>query len=259
MLTIKQPANNPTGANSGVGYATTKVLTGFSSAYHVIMAGRSLSKLQTAKTELETSNNIKGSLSTLQLDVTDETSITNAAKQVQQQHSHIDALINNAGIGNGDPDLKTRFSLTYNTNVIGPVLVSEAFRPLLLNSPNPYSIYISSVVGSMTQITDNLDFSNLPKTITSRPKENAYRSSKAALNMVAIIEARDYASEGLKVFTMCPGFVVSNLRGGKDEQRNGWGHARDPEESGETVLGILEGRRDGNVGRFVHKDGIYPW
>jgi NAD(P)-dependent dehydrogenase (short-subunit alcohol dehydrogenase family) len=245
------------GANSGIGYATTKVLANASPDFHVIMAGRSLDKLQTAKTEIEAAG-IKGSLSTVQLDVTDKRSIEKAAEEVEKKHGHLDALVNNAGIGSGDVDLKTRLTLCFNTNVIGPAMVSEAFRPLLFKSQNPYSVFVSSGVGSMTQLTEKLALTKDGK-YDSLPNEEAYRSSKSALNMIAIIEARDFGPKGLKVFPICPGFVVSNLRGDNDEARSGWGHAGDPADSGNLVLSIVEGKRDADVGKLVHKDGVYPW
>lgn len=47
--------------------------------------------------------------------------------------------------------------------------------------------------------------------------------SKAALNMLVMLEARDYGLEGLKVFTFSPGFVQSNPRGASEEARfGGW-------------------------------------
>ena len=60
----------------------------------------------------------------------------------------------------------------------------------------------------------------------------------------------------LKVFAVCPSFVVSNLRGTSDEARSGWGKASDPEVSREMVLSILRGERDADAGKFVHKDGV---
>lgn len=53
--------------------------------------------------------------------------------------------------------------------------------------------------------------------------------------------------------------MVSNLRGEAEEERSAGGAAGDPEVSGQTILQIIEGERDGDVGKFVHKDGVYPW
>lgn len=87
----------------------------------------------------------------------------------------------------------------------------------------------------------------------------SYRMSKAALNMYAIQEDMKYRKEGLKTFAMCPGFVVSNLRGKDEMSRTGGGYATSPLVSGETMLGIIEGKRDAEVGKFVWEKGVYPW
>ena len=244
-------ADHRAGANSGVGLAATKVIATASEKYHVIMAGRSEEKLKTALSEVRTTG-IKGSVSTVQLDVTDEQSIRDAVTYVSEQHGRLDVLVNNAAAGTIDPDVKTRFTLSLTTNVIGPAMVAEAFRPLLFESKNPYSVFVSSGAGSLTLTSD-------PAAVSHMPNENAYRASKAALNMVAIKEWKDFSEKGLKVFAFCPGFVVSNLRGTSEEARTGWGKAGDPMVSGETLLSIIEGRRDADDGKFVHKDGVYPW
>ena len=229
------------------------MIAGASDAFHVIMTGRSMDKVKSAVSEVE-SYGIKGSVSSVQLDVTDEKSIREAVKLVEQQHGRLDALINNAAIGKVGPGTKDRMQSTMDTNVVGPAVVAEAFRPLLLKAEKPYSIYVSSGAGSLTKAsTPDPSYKPLGN-------EEAYRASKAALNMLAVIEARDFGPKGLMVFTMSPGFVVSNLRGTDEAARTGWGGAGDPIVSGQTLMSILQGERDADVGKFVVKDGgIYPW
>ena len=220
------------------------------------MTGRTLSKVKSAMSEIETAG-IQGSLSAIHLDVTDEKSIEEAVKHVQESHGRLDALINNAAVGVvGIPDLKSHWQLSLDTNVIGPSLVSAAFRPLLLKAPNPYSLYVSSGAGSLTKAAEPV---TAPPIHPPFPHGEIYRASKAALNMIALVEAQEFGPQGLKVFPMTPGFVVSNLRGPSEELRTGWGMAGDPMVSGETILSILQGERDADVGKFVNKDGIYPW
>lgn len=244
---------NAIGANSGVGFATAKVIACASEDFHVIMASRSLEKAKSAMSEIEAAGT-KGLLSTVQLDVTDERSIEQAVALVKQKFGRLDVLVNNAAIGSRDPDIKTRLQLCMDTNVIGPAVVSAAFRPLLLKSQKPYSIYVSSGVGSMARSSD-------PTSMTYRSLSNgeAYRASKAALNMIALQESIEFSSTALKVFALCPGFVRSNLRGQSEEARSGWGKAGDPQISGEIILSVIQGERDADAGQFVHGDGVYPW
>lgn len=218
------------------------------------MASRTLEKAKSAMSEIVAAG-IKGTLSAVQLEVTDEKSINEAAAHVQEHFGRLDVLVNNAAAsGIGEHDLKTRFHLCLETNVIGPALVSEAFRPLLLESQNPYSIYVSS--GERTIVRNAFE---KPVTHQGIQHGDAYPVSKAALNYLAVLEHGNYASKGLKVFAMSPGFVRSNLRGPTEEARSGWGKAGAPDVSGEVVLSIVRGERDTDVGCLVHKDGIYPW
>jgi NAD(P)-dependent dehydrogenase (short-subunit alcohol dehydrogenase family) len=248
-----------TGANSGVGLATTKVLASASNDYHVIISARSLSKAQIAKSEVEAENPSSASrLSIVQLDVTDGASISRARDFVEKEFGHLDALINNAGSsGLGEPDIYTRYKTCMDTNVIGPAVVAEVFRPLLLKSSNPYSIFVSSGAGSFGRAIERF---NGTRDKPPEPKNGgAYHVSKAALNMIALREHQAYVDQGLKVFAMSPGFVVSNLRGTTEELRTGWGQAGPASVAGETMLSILDGKRDADVGKHVYKDGVYDW
>lgn len=217
------------------------------------MTSRTLEKAQSAASEIEAAGP-KGNLSAVQLDVVDEQSIRRAAAHVRREFGRLDVLVNNAAVGSQDPDVKTRFQLCMDTNVVGPAVVAAAFRPLLLKSQKPYSIYVSSGVGSMGRSSD-------PTSMTYRSLSNgeAYRASKAALNMVALQESIEFSETALKVFAVDPGFVRSNLRGQSEEARSGWGKAGSAERSGEFIRSVIQGDRDADVGKFVHNTGVYPW
>jgi len=195
--------------------------------------------------------------SIVQLDVTDPASIKSAHDFVEKEFGHLDALINNAAIASSDPDIYTRYKVCMDTNVIGPAVVAEVFRPLLLKSPNPYSIFVSSGAGSFGRAVER--FSGTMDRPPEPKNGGAYHVSKAALNMLALREHQMFVELGLKVFAFSPGFVVSNLRGTSEELRTGWGKAGPASGAGETVLSILEGERDEDVGKLVYKDGVYDW
>jgi NAD(P)-dependent dehydrogenase (short-subunit alcohol dehydrogenase family) len=248
-------ANEYVGANSGIGFATAKVLVCSSDAFHVIIGSRSLENAKAAQAEIEALNP-KGSLSTVLLDVTIKASIEEAAEHIKQHYGQLDVLVNNAGVGGMSiEDVYTQFRYVLDTNVIGPAVVAAALRPLLLTSKNPYSIYVSS--GARTLVRNALQ--KPPHFDHVRDGQHAYQVSKAALNMLAVLEARDYGNQGLKVFALSPGFVRSNLRGPSEEQKNGWGGAGDPDIAAGIVLDIVMGKRDEDVGKLVHKDGVYEW
>ena len=78
-----------------MGFATAKVIASAAESFHVIMTDRFIEKLKSAMSEIETAGT-KGSLSTVQLDVTDEKSIEQAVKLVQEDYGRLDVLVNNA-------------------------------------------------------------------------------------------------------------------------------------------------------------------
>lgn len=245
-----------TGANSGIGYISAKMIAETSSKYHVILTGRDLQKVEAAKKELEALGEIKGTFSALQLEVTCDKSIAAAAKKVEEQFGRVDVLINNAGITGYESDsLKSQIETVMATNVAGPLLVSTAFMPLVEKSQNPYVLYITSGLGSldMTENTPHYKHANW----------QVYRISKAALDMIALTEHNKWSPKGIKVFAVCPGLVRSNLRGKTEDKIAAGGNAQDPEVSGRLMVSIVEGRRDADVGKLVHNrngvEGVYPW
>ena len=162
--------------------------------------------------------------------------------------------INTAAIGEEINNIQTLFNLVLETNVIGPAMVAIVFRPLLMKSENPYSLFIGSGQGSLVR--------NVARHVSANSNVKnggVYVVSKAALNMLVALEHAEFSPKGIKVFAVSPGFVISNLRGTSEETRTGWGGAGDPIVAGELVLSILEGKRDSDVGCLVHKDGVYTW
>lgn len=88
----------------------------------------------------------------------------------------------------------------------------------------------------------------------------AYRMSKAALNMLMMCNKVQFEGK-VKCWAFNPGFVVTDLSrtGEKGIQERRDRGAGDPRESAEALLEVVNGRRDKDVGGFVHKDGVHPW
>lgn len=248
-----------------MGKATAQVLAEESPEYHVIMGSRSLEKGEVAVREVQAAN-LKGTVSLMQLDVDDDASIEAAAKSIDEQFGRLDVLINNAGhVGVEYRDSpRKQFQSVLDTNSIGPVVVTEAFKPLLLMSGRGRVIFVGSGLGSITlkQDTSDLHSGSMPGMPEDTPSlmadATAYRVSKAALNMVTAHYHWELKDKGVKVHVMCPGYVHSNLRREKEPAPG----TLLPETSGKTMLAIIEGQRDDDVGRFVHNnesEGVYPW
>ena len=219
------------------------------------MGSRSLEKGEAALREVQAAN-LKGTVSLTQLDVTDDNSITAAAKSVEREFGRLDVLVNNAAIGGFEDPMGSRQQIlnVFDTNAAGAYMVTEAFQPLLLKSDHARIVFITSGQGSITRkLNPNLAYSNL--------EGFGYRMSKSAMNMLMAIYHGRLASQGVKVHAMCPGYVHTNLR--RDaEPRPG---TRPADTSAVTLLGLIEGERDADVGGFVHNNpedngpGVYDW
>lgn len=86
----------------------------------------------------------------------------------------------------------------------------------------------------------------------------AYRSSKTALNMMMLDWVRMLEPDGVRVFCISPGFLATGLGGmGREFMRKvGAGEAS---VGGGFVRDVVEGRRDGDAGVVINKDGVQPW
>jgi NAD(P)-dependent dehydrogenase (short-subunit alcohol dehydrogenase family) len=219
------------------------------------MTGRNKEPLEAAKKAIEATG-IKGKLYTITLDVTKEDSVAAAVAEVEKQFGKLDVLVNNAGMTDTtlpkEWSLKQKLDQVLTTNVTGPAIVSQAFRPLLIKAGKARSIYVSSGLASMAQCAD-------PNSARYHSGWTIYRTSKSALNMWALQDFKEMALDGVKVFIFCPGLVRSNLRGKDEEMVSAGGRATDPSVSGENILKIIRGERDADVGNFIHKDGVYQW
>ena len=240
-----------TGGNNGIGFETCALLAS-QPQYHVIMGSRSLEKARAPLAQIQ-SRNLAGSISLVQLDITSDSSIDAARKEIASQWGHLDILINNAGVC---PLTFGREVLreTLETNTISSGLVTQAFAPLLKNSGRARVVYVSSALGSIGIRSD-------PNGMAHDGDYKSYRISKAALNMLAACDAWQYEKDGIKVFAYCPGYVVSDLAGMRQAKMDQG--AAMPDVSARGLLDIAEGKRDADAGKFLHNrggsDGLYPW
>ncbi len=116
-----------TGASTGIGRATTERLS--SEGFSIYACARKDSDIK----ELNELENVTA----LKLDVTDETSIDKAVKNITESNTGLYAVINNAGITKVGPlmDLPVQEIIAqFEVNLFGVHRVTKAFFPLLLES-----------------------------------------------------------------------------------------------------------------------------
>lgn len=239
------------GANQGLGYWTASLLAKFPEKYHIIVTGRSIDKVKEAISSLSESATEEGPFSGVELDITSDESISSAFEEVKSKHGRLDVLINNAAIfPQNIPSKRELWQMTFATNVISTVAITDKFIPLLLESKNdPRLIFLSSSLGSLTitetwEPTHGLDIS-------------AYRASKAALNMYMVQKSKELGKHGIKVWAVDPGVNATNLAGSA-ERATAFG-AKHPSKGAQDVVDVVEGKRDDCIGKNVWVEGVRPW
>ena len=173
------------------------------------------------------------------IDVTDVASIQAAADVVQAQTDALDVLINNAGVfprGERLDNLQPETMLhTYHVNSVGPMIVTQHFRPLLHR--NARILNITSQLGSIT-----LHLSN----------HYSYNSSKAALNMLTRILASELRPAGVIAVVVHPGWVKTDMGGPAAPVT--------PEASARGILTLAEKLTLDDSGEFFTWEGKrHPW
>ncbi|KAM0331341.1 hypothetical protein ACHAQA_003013 [Verticillium albo-atrum] len=243
-----------TGANSGIGFDTAAKLSNASPQYHVVVTARSSVRGLQALAELQAFEPA-GSLSFLELDVSSDDSIIAAARKLTEDFGVIDVVVNNAGIFTEGPVTRDVLRNTFDTNTFGPFLLIQALEPLLQKSTDPRVINVSSLLGSTAVKYDHSAGS------TAVPAE-AYRSSKAAMNMLSACQQYNYKDwkHPAKVWSFCPGYVTTRSSNKADNDNTVGKPLESSETSAQGILEIIRGERDGDWGRFLGRYGqVHPW
>jgi NAD(P)-dependent dehydrogenase (short-subunit alcohol dehydrogenase family) len=119
----------------------------------------------------------------VQLDVTDDHSVTAAVAQLEEQIRRLDVLVNNAGIlGDVTPPAEMtveQIRTVYETNVFGVVRVNHAFLALLRLGTDPPVVNVTSGLGSFTLTGD-------PDRVESQYPLATSGSSKTAVTMLTM-------------------------------------------------------------------------
>lgn len=234
-----------TGANKGIGFETARQLS--KAGLLVIVAGRDLAKVDTAVAALRAEG---ATVESLQLDVTDSSSIVAAVKQVEARHGHLDILINNAGVMLDAPDkLPSQQPLdiwrkTFETNVFGMVEVSTAFLPLLKKAKAARIVNLSSVLGSNT-------LHQLPGSGIYDVKVPAYNVSKSAVNAWTVQLAHELRNTSIKVNAAHPGYVKTDMGGPSAPMEIA--------DGAKTSVQLALLPEDGPTGAFLHLGERLPW
>ena len=230
-----------TGANRGLGLEFARQYA--DEGWSVIATCRDPS----AATELADVACVNDRMEVRALDVADLGAVDALADDLGNRP--IDVLLLNAGVfgpkRQANNDLRQSFGhIDYDilesilhVNAVAPLKLAERFAKNVASSEQKKIVAISSTLGSITE---------------GEPGLYAYRTSKAALNMLMATVARDLAEEGVIVTVFCPGWVKTDM-GGPDA-------SLDATESIGRLRELVATLTAADSGAFISQDGRrIPW
>ncbi len=138
-----------------------------------------------------------GSGEALGFDVADPESVDSVVKDAAERHGRLDILVNNAGISIDQLLLRVTekdLAMTWATNVNGAVFCAKACIRPMMRAKWGRIINVSSVVAE-----------------SGNAGQVVYSSSKAALLGMTRTLAREYASRGITVNAVAPGFIETDM------------------------------------------------
>jgi NAD(P)-dependent dehydrogenase (short-subunit alcohol dehydrogenase family) len=232
-----------TGANKGIGYAIAAGLGAL--GWRVGVGARDEGRREDAVAKLRAAG---ADAFGVPLDVTDDGSVTAAARLIEERTRRLDVLVNNAGVVGTWPDEPTTVTpesirTVAEVNVIGVVRVINAMLPLLRRSAHPRIVNQSSHVASLTlQTTPGVDLGGI---------SGAYAPSKTFLNAVTIQYAKELAGTGILINSACPGYVATDL--------NNFAGTSTPEQGAAAAIRLATLPDDGPSGQQFDGDGAVPW
>lgn len=193
METQKQKIAFITGATSGIGEATAKVLS--QEGYKLILCGRRTDRLKALE---ELLGKDKDSVVTLSFDVRDREAVEKAYATLPEAWKSIDILINNAGNAHGLDAIHTGdvedWDAMIDINVKGLLYVSKVIIPNMINKGAGHIINIGSIAGKEVY-----------------PRGNVYCASKYAVDALTQGMRIDLNAHNIKVTAINPGMVETEF------------------------------------------------
>ncbi len=231
-----------TGANRGIGFETCRQLARHGMT--VILAARDEARGRAAAQRLKDEGL---AVDFGRLDVTDDESVREFARFVKKEYGRVDVLVNNAGVmidqrGSFLPGMPSVFKAkvttlreTMETNVYGALRVTQALRPLMPEKDGSRIINVSSGMGQLSDMNGGYA---------------GYRISKAGLNALTRILADELKETAIRVNSICPGWVRTDMGGPKGE--------RTPEQGADTIVWLATSP-DVPTGGFLKDRKAIPW
>ena len=184
-----------TGASSGIGEALSKEFA--NKGAKLVLSARNEKQLAKVKGDCVNLGANPDAILIVPLDVVNYDAMPKAVSQVTEHFGKIDFLLNNAGMSQRslcvDTDM-TVYRTMFEVNVLGQIALTKQVLPVMLSEGSGHIAITSSVAGKV-----------------GAPLRTGYCAAKHAVMGFFDALRTEVASDGIKVTTITPGFIRTNI------------------------------------------------
>lgn len=244
-----------TGARRGIGLGIAKALLG--AGYRVILCG--VTSGEGATSAIAPELNALGDWRYVACDVSDEQQRKSLFKMIDEQYGRLDVLVNNAGVA---PSVRMDVLST----------TTESYQRLMrINTEGTF--FMCQLAANLMLDMQGRDLADYCPRIVNISSISAYTSStgrgeycvsKAGISMVTQLFADRLAGDGIPVFEVRPGIIMTDMTAGvkdkydrmiKDEGVTPIRRFGTPGDVADQVLAACSGLLDFGTGTVLNADG----
>ena len=235
-----------TGGNRGIGLETARQLGKL--GVTVLVGSRDLAKGEALVAELRKDG---VDARAVKLDLVDRSDHVAVAAWIEKEFGRLDILVNNAAVnldkGNGYETSTTpamTMRETFDTNFFALVELTQALLPLIRKSDAGRIVNVSSSQGSLTMLAPE-------GSVVYAQKTFAYDASKTALNSFTIHLAHELQGTKIKVNSLHPGWVKTDMGGQNADLELA--------DGAKTSVRLAMLGEDGPTGGYFYLGEALPW
>ena len=228
-----------TGATDGIGYETAKDLA--AQGHNLWLHGRNPDKLMKVKSELSSLAGA-GDIQTYEADFSNIKAVDDMAASILADHSHLDILINNAGVyKTSQPRTEEGYDLRFAVNLFAPYRLTHHLLPIIPKTGRVVNLSSAAQAPvSLEALRGKTELGDMP----------AYAQSKLALTMWTRHMA-DTHKDGPLFFAVNPGSLLNT-----NMVKEGWGGSDNDVGIGADILvrAALSEEFEGRSGDYYDND-----